>query len=473
MKTENDVGAEITEPCPLGRLPARLREMRDSGADRDTLVDTAAGVIRRAAFDPRRDPAPLLARTFRSLGRFLGVQPALNVIRKVEVGLRWRKPSLAVFDHALHFIGGAQKYGLTVAAMLQDRFDVTLIANKPVRLQDFSAWYDLDLSRCRLEIIEIPFFEQFGTIHLDPTRVSNRTGNPFHRISRESGRYDLFLNNSMLEMVYPLAPLSMMICHFPERRPDTYFYADLYHSVIYNSRYTAEWIRNRWKFTPHRHIYPPVDMEVYTPGSEKKDIILSVARFEEGGTKKQLEMARCFQKMRTMAPGDTRSWRLVMVGGSTEDNPYLDRVRDFVERSGETGIEIFTNIAENELRSLYGDARIFWHLNGLGQNDPAKVEHFGMTIVESMQNRLVPIVFDGGGQREIVEHARSGFRVRSIADLIRHSMMLIQRPKERDGLAENAYRRSRDFAMPVFRKRVESYFAEMMDRHFYQAGISP
>ncbi len=67
---------------------------------------------------------------------------------------------------------------------------------------------------------------------------------PFHRLSRESGGYDVFVNNSMNEMVFPLAPVSVFICHFPERRPRTYFYADRYTRVVCNSRFTAAWIEN-------------------------------------------------------------------------------------------------------------------------------------------------------------------------------------------------------------------------------------
>ncbi len=40
-----------------------------------------------------------------------------------------------------------------------------------------------------------------------------------------------------------------------------------------------------------------------------------------------------------------------------------------------------------------------------------------MTTVEAMQNCCVPIVIDGGGQREIVEHGDSGFRFSTLEEL--------------------------------------------------------
>jgi glycosyltransferase involved in cell wall biosynthesis len=41
-----------------------------------------------------------------------------------------------------------------------------------------------------------------------------------------------------------------------------------------------------------------------------------------------------------------------------------------------------------------------------------------MTVVEAMQNEAVPIVYDGGGLPEIVDHGINGFRVKSTAELL-------------------------------------------------------
>ena len=75
-----------------------------------------------------------------------GVQFAVNFLNRLEVRSGDRKPSLGLYDHAMHFIGGAQKYGCTIASALQDSFDVTLIVNKPVTMQTLEQWYNLDLS---------------------------------------------------------------------------------------------------------------------------------------------------------------------------------------------------------------------------------------------------------------------------------------------------------------------------------------
>jgi glycosyltransferase involved in cell wall biosynthesis len=392
-----------------------------------------------------------------------GIQAAYNALMRIQVVLGLRKPTLAIYDHTGHIIGGGQKYGFTVAHALQDMFDITLILNKKITHRDILDRYHLDLPACTIKIIEIPFFHRFDSVHLDPVRVSRRTGNPFHVIGKESGNYDFFINNSMNEKVYPLANVSFMIVHFPERRPKDYFYADHYTHVIYNSKYTAHWIEQKWKFKPHKHIYPPVDM---APASgeefpQKENIIISVARFEEGGSKKQLDMVRTFLKLNRRFTGVVKDWKLVLAGGSPEEkeNDYLEQVKDTIKKSGAQNIELKINISGDELKSLYKRAAVFWHLCGLDQTDPALVEHFGMTIVEAMQNRSVPVVFDGGGQREIVEQEKSGFRVTSTAELMTYTLKLIRDPGLREKLGAGAFERSKAFTREVFEKNVRDFFS--------------
>lgn len=403
----------------------------------------------------------------RKLSQYLvqqhGLQAAYNLILQLEVSERLRKPSLAIYDHTIHLIGGGQKYGLTIAEGLQDDFDITIIANKPVTLDQFNQWYDMDLSQCQLKVVPVPYFESKGSLQLDPGSVTRRIDNPFHVISMESGNYDIFINNSMNEMVYPLANISMMICHFPERRPFSYFYSDHYDYVIYNSEYTASWIKKKWNFTPHKHIYPPVDMEPTEIESPRENIILSVARFEEGGSKKQMEMVRTFHKLCRNFPQTMAKWQLLLVGGSHKQNTYLENVLQLIEQRHIKNIKVKTNITGETLRNFYSRAKIFWHICGLEQRDPALVEHFGMTIVEAMQNSLVPLVFDGGGQREIVEHEKSGFRIKNTAELMHHTLSLIKDEQLLSRMSRQARERSKLFTGQRFITTVKSFFEEIVN----------
>lgn len=405
---------------------------------------------------------PELKKQIKEISSKRGIQAAYNSLLQAEFMLGIRKPTLAIYDHAFHFIGGAQKYGLSLITVLQNQFDISIIANREVSQQDFLKWYNLDLSKCDIKVIKLPFYEEKKVEHLDPACLSKETGNPFHLISRESGNYDIFINNSMNEMVYPLSNTSILICHFPERRPKTFFYADHYTSVIYNSQYTAEWIQKKWKFSPHQHIYPPVDMDVTKDNSVKKKIILSVARFEAEGTKRQQEMIESFLKLKQAYPEIMKKWKFILAGGSNPNNPYLSRLRKILDQNPNHDIELKINASIQEIKSLYKESMLFWHLCGLTHDDPAEIEHFGMTIVEAMQNRVVPIVFDGGGPREIVDNGENGFRVRSKAEWMDYSIRLFTDENLIRRLGENAQKRSRDFSKKIFEKKVRSFFNEIL-----------
>jgi glycosyltransferase involved in cell wall biosynthesis len=454
------------------RLFRRFLEEREK-----VFQDTVNSLVLRWLRNrPAAETSRFLPRLVDELARARGVQSAWNLISFLEVALRLRKPRVGIYDHAFHYIGGAQKYGSTIAQTLEDDFEVTLLSNKPVTISDLEAWYNLDLSRCRLKLVPLPFFEEKGRHPqiVDAGEVDTcKDENPFHPVSRESGDYDIFVNNGMLEMVYPLANTSLFVCHFPERKPSRYFYVRRYTEVVHNSLYTAFWIEKRWNLTPHMHIYPPVDMEPAAFPLKKENIILSVSRFDEGGNKQQLDMIRMFEELVKTQPLEMAGWKLVLVGGSPPGNPYLARIQTHLQQSAAAEVELKVNLAASALKAEYERAKIFWHLCGLGQTDPAKVEHFGMTVAEAMQNGCVPVVFRGGGQTEIVEEGTSGFLFSSPKELIDKTMSLLAGPVRLEEMGARAHERGRAFRREVFADTVRTYFQSLLDARFARADLIP
>jgi len=451
-------------PRDFGRI---LRRYQDNKQEIPQAVLNAL-VLSCIKGRPPAQAARLLPGLMDELARRKSVQSAWNALSFLEVALRLRRPRVGIYDHAFHYIGGAQKYGLTIAGTLQDDFEITLLANKPVGLADLQAWYDLDLSRCRLEIVPLPYFEEKGRHPqiIDAGELNTSGPNPFHAVSRESGRYDIFVNNGMLEMVYPLANTSLFICHFPEREKSRLFYVDRYTEIVHNSLYTARWIERRWGLHPHKHIYPPVDMEPGAFPLPKENIILSVSRFDVGGNKQQLEMIKTFQEMAKNRPRETAGWKFVLAGGSPPQNPYLEGIQQYLRQTRGAEIELKINIPASELRSVYEKAKIFWHSCGLGQSDPARVEHFGMTVAEAMQNGCVPVVFRGGGQTEIVEDGASGFLFSSQNELIEKTLWLIGNPAGLEEISGRAHKGGRKFSREVFAAAVRDYFRGLLAAGF-------
>lgn len=435
---------------PAAGTPANGQERQGHGRDLAALLA-----------EPR-DGREAARRLLADIARRHGPAAACQAIDFCQLRLGLRRPRIAVYDHTWHFIGGAQKYGATLAEAMAQLGEVTLVGNRPFSAAALGEWYRLDLSACATRVIPLPFFEERGDAYIDPALITTRAmENPFHAVSRASLDYDLFINNSMLEMVCPLSLRSAIITHFPERRPRSYFYVDRYSRIVCNSRYTREWIEKRWGLTAHAHIYPPVDAAAPGPG-RREEVILSVARFDPGGNKQQLEMAQAFQLLRRRWPKRTDGWRLVLAGGSHGENPYLRRVQDYLRAHPELPVELQLNVSHDELTALYRRASLFWHFCGLGQSDPALVEHFGMTVAEAMQHGCVPVVFDGGGMREIVAEGRDGHLFSSIGMLLERSARLLADPELRQAMSAAARNGARRFARERFQEQVRRLAAELL-----------
>ena len=402
-----------------------------------------------------------------------GVQSAYNLMLQVEAALGYRKPAMGIYDNAFHFIGGAQKYGCTIAHTLQEQFDITLIANTGISVPKLQEWYNLDLQHCQVNVVKIPFFaaKEAKKGVFDAGEVDLKENNPFHIISKESGNYDFFINNCMLEMVYPLANISEFVCHFPEREISRFFHVDKYDHIIYNSLYTAAWIKKRWNLTPHKHIYPPVDMESAYSSENKENIILSAARFELSGNKQQIEMIKAFIRLIRLYPQVMKDWKLLLAGGSTEFNPYLDKIKDLTALLPAENIELKINVSAGELKKIYAQAKLFWHFSGLGQRDPARVEHFGMTTVEAMQNGCVPVVFNGGGQKEIVEEGISGLLFSNLEEHQKKTLELMAEPSHLSRLARGAVQRGKQFTKKTFVSKVKQHFSQLLNTYLLREEV--
>jgi glycosyltransferase involved in cell wall biosynthesis len=230
---------------------------------------------------------------------------------------------------------------------------------------------------------------------------------------------------------------------------------DTYDQVLSNSEYTREWVSRMW----HRSsgvLYPPVSS--FPRAARKRHMILGVGRFFVPGTghnKKQLELVEAFRRL--VDRGDAKDWELHLVGGcAPEHQPYLDKVRAAAK---DLPVHIHRDASGADLARLYGKAAIFWHAAGLGENTqrhPERQEHFGITTVEAMSAGAVPVVIDAAGQAEIVEQEISGFRFRTIDELLAYTARLIADEHMRITMSTAAEHRAATFAWPAFVANVHS-----------------
>jgi glycosyltransferase involved in cell wall biosynthesis len=168
-----------------------------------------------------------------------------------------------------------------------------------------------------------------------------------------------------------------------------------------------------------------------------------------------------------------KEWRFIIAGGSAGDNFYFNKVKREINAINATNIELMPNLTNSDILKLYGEASIFWHACGLGENDPQLIEHFGMTTVEAMQNYCVPIVINDGGQREIVEHETSGFLFSTVDELISWTLKVIDDDELRKRIAQGAYEKSHRFNADIFTKNALSFFSNIENRLRGGEPLSP
>lgn len=214
------------------------------------------------------------------------------------------------------------------------------------------------------------------------------------------------------------------------------------------SEFSAAWARTRWNVSCGI-LHPPVNL---VDVAAKEDVILSVSRFTPG--KRQLEMVKAFSEgAAALPPG----WSYACAGGVDSSTNGVAYFADVQEASGGAGVHFYPNVQRSELFALYGRAKIFWHARGYGDDIdrfPERMEHFGIVTAEAMSAGCVPVVFDGGGQAELVRHGVDGFRWKTIDELHGYTRRLATDDSMRAEMGRSAAVRAKEYSK-------ESYLAAM------------
>jgi glycosyltransferase involved in cell wall biosynthesis len=233
-----------------------------------------------------------------------------------------------------------------------------------------------------------------------------------------------------------------------------------YRVKLANSHFTKYWAQFRWG-VECQVLYPPVDDHQFG-STAKSNMVLSVGRFVASGQKQQREMVNAF--LRIVEDGQ-QGWEFFSVGGlsnSPADRAYFDNVR----RRGEgREVHVKANIERSELRSLYEQAKIFWHASGYRMKEklhPEMQEHFGISTVEAMAAGCVPVVVKRGGQPEIVEHGVSGFLWDTLGELRDYTVQLMRDDGLRARMSREARVRSQLFGRKMFVEQFQNILKEFL-----------
>ena len=350
---------------------------------------------------------------------------------------------IGIYDPYLDTLSGGEKYMLTAAACLSEKNDVTIFWDDPSITGSAHKKLQIDLTR----------------VTVKPNIFSSKV--PFSNRLFETKNYDLLLILSDGSLPITLAKKTILHFQFPVEWVNA---DDLItkikflkiNKIICNSQFTKNFIDKKFH-TNSKILYPPCifanDLKkISTEKEEKKNIILTVGRYSplsEGNSIKKIElMIKVFKKM---VDNGLKNWKFIAVVSFLKENEkYLEKLEDEIKSYP---IKIIKNSGFDELEKLYRQSKIYWHAAGFGENlekNPERAEHFGITTVEAMAHKVVPVVIEKGGQPEIVDDNINGFLWETEEELIQRTKRLIIDERLREQMANLAHQKSRQFTVEKF-----------------------
>jgi glycosyltransferase involved in cell wall biosynthesis len=340
---------------------------------------------------------------------------------------------IAIYSPYLDTAGGGEKYVLTIAEYLSKNHQVDFLLGTHLYNLNVNGTVDRIQKLHNLDLSKVNF-----------TKAPIGVGSSGVKRLKFLKKYDYLFYLGDGSIFYSSAKNNILHIQSPIKNSGgikNKIKLSTWKFIIYNSEFTKNLVEKSWG-RPGKVVYPPVAIQDIKPLKKKKQII-SVGRFYGYLRDKKHEfLINSFKKL------DETDWSLHLIGGAGEgDEPYVEELKKSAKGSN---IFIHPNLPFEDLKKMYGESSIYWHAMGYGEDDPTKMEHFGITTVEAMAGGVVPVAIGKGGQVEIVENEKSGYLWNSEDELIELTRDLINNKTKLNKLSKEAIKRSKLFSKEKF-----------------------
>lgn len=344
--------------------------------------------------------------------------------------MKKKQLNIGIYSPYFEILGGGERYLLSIAESLSRRQKVFLYAREGLKAK-----------------AEKMFHIKLGNVSFLPPAQFRLNS------------YDVFFYMTDGSIFFPKAKKNFLIIQSPLHCPRNSILTKLklrnWHILCY-SEFMQPIIKARLG-KASIILSPPIDIQAFTAKeSQKENSILTVGRFfSHLHNKKQSILVEQFKKYYRQY---FFSWKFIIAGGLT-DTGGKSILEELKKESKGFPIQIIVNPSFAQLVTLYKKAKIYWHAAGFGENIakfPEKAEHFGITTLEAMAAAAVPIVFAGGGQKDIVSDGKNGFLWDIPETLIGKTGEVIDDDALRIRLAGEARARATDFSIQHFYEKLET-----------------
>jgi glycosyltransferase involved in cell wall biosynthesis len=342
-------------------------------------------------------------------------------------------PTVVIYTPFDLVFGGGEKYILNVAHAYSISGFRTILATRA------------RCSRVRLMALGFDFGLDLGLVELAT-------------LDEVSSQVDIFvtMGNEVYPPVEPMGKINIHHCQFPfppESQTDQQVSRlNKVDYVVVNSEYTkGHYLRaaqsvgfNNLKVIV---ISPPISDLPVSDIEKNQRQILSVGRFfVHGHSKNQHMLINAFRDLLVKHPEAT----LVLAGGLAPGpvhREYLDMCRDLAK---DLPVSFHIDAERDEISTLMESSSIYWHGAGFEVDPeiyPERCEHFGISLVEAMGSRVIPVVVGNGGPDEIVQFGVNGFKYQSVEGLARRTSLIFDLDDQ-----------SREMMRTAARARFDEYF---------------
>jgi GT2 family glycosyltransferase/glycosyltransferase involved in cell wall biosynthesis len=364
-----------------------------------------------------------------------------------------QSPRVGVYNSFWNTLGGGEARALDIAEFLSSYGQVELISEEDFDIDYLCEYFNVGLSNARKRIVR--FIDTSVT-----------------------AEYDLFVNCRYQSGLVSAAKQSLFVVSFPSRTASPEFLKS-YHFLA-NSEFTLRWMKRYWgadRFSGEV-LYPAVARTLIVDKTKtplaKKKLILSVGRFAtDGHTKNQLEIALAFRQLCEGDADIARDWKLALVGSASDDR-YVSLIKSVLE---DVNAEIVLNADFTFVRDLYRDAAIYVHASGLGrdpQEEPERLEHFGITVAQAVGSGCMPIVYAGAGPEEIVRTIGLGYVYHSVDDLgstLASAMRMFDSPDDWNRMVAALVERSEIYSTRRQKAELQSIFDRVIRSKLFAKDI--
>lgn len=364
--------------------------------------------------------------------------------------------SAAILHNTLNTAGGGERVCLTmIEALLEKGYDVTLLTAEKT-----------DWNKVENALGTFPFSEKFHEKYALPFGIRPRVFGIYQRLLagiyasllyRKS--FDFIINTFgditplMCKYTYVYFPIYLMMNDGSSKYSTSNFWKlyfapyALYQKLHYpnylrntiplcTSKYTQDVLKSLYPNYGHV-LYPPVEVDTFrNENLERENMVVTCSRFTP---EKNLHI---IPKIAAHTP----NIEYHIVGGTNRlSGPVISKILAEKERLGCSNVYLHTDVSKQELKRLYGRAKVYLHTM-IG-------EHFGISIVEGMAAGLIPVVHrSGGAYQDIVERDRYGFSYENpdeAADIIGS---LIDNSEKQKEYRQIAIERSQRFGKEKFKE---------------------